>query len=341
MTDAGRERGPDEGGKPMITQKISLYEDRTDVSLTAYLWDDSAEIGLGLKRPAVLICPGGAYLSCADTEGEPVALRFAAMGYQAFVLRYSTYMKGKNPALNFGRKLSPQPETAHPVPVREIGRAMLLIRQHAGEWRVDADRVAVCGFSAGAHNAAMYATNWHRPVITEALGVEKEMLRPAAAILGYPLTDYLFMRDATAGNEFDRDFFANSVIAFLGTDSPTSEQLAAVSPARLVDENTPPMFIWATAADNMVPVTHSLLMAQALSANKIPYTLHIFEEGPHGLSTGTQASAASLMQISEEVQPWLPMAEKWLMKRFALRLPEMTAFERMMKESERTDNHAR
>lgn len=46
----------------MKTDLIRLYENREDVTLTCYLWDDSPELLNGKKRPAVLICPGGAYL---------------------------------------------------------------------------------------------------------------------------------------------------------------------------------------------------------------------------------------------------------------------------------------
>lgn len=316
----------------MKSEKLYFYEGRTDVSLTTYIWDKSFEIGADLKRPAILVCPGGAYINCSDREGEPVALRFAAMGYNTFVLRYSTYMQGEDGFPDMSKPLTPKPETIHPTPVREIGRAMLMLREHAEEWGIDPERIAVCGFSAGGHNAAMYATNWHREVVAGYLGVDRALLRPAAAILGYPLTDYVFMNTATEGNSFDKAFFANSNIAFLGAAEPTLEQLTDVSPARLVDEHTPPMFIWSTSSDELVPVTHSLLMAQALSAKKIPYTLHIFEQGQHGLSTGTQSSASSLTQISPEVDSWMNMADAWLKKRFALSLPEMTLFEKMMAE---------
>ena len=75
----------------MKTEKLCLYENRPDVTLTTYLIDDSRELMNGRKRPAILICPGGAYMFCSDREAEPVALRFMAMGYHAFVLRYSVY----------------------------------------------------------------------------------------------------------------------------------------------------------------------------------------------------------------------------------------------------------
>ena len=143
----------------MKTEKLYFYEGRTDVSLTAYLWEDSPDLGAGMRRPAVLVCPGGGYINCSDREGEPVALRFAAMGYHAFVLRYSTSMNGEGGFPDLRQPVTPKPETQHPAPVREIGMAMLAIRSRAAEWNVDADRIALCGFSAGGHNAAMYATN--------------------------------------------------------------------------------------------------------------------------------------------------------------------------------------
>ena len=79
----------------MYSEKIKLIEGRDDVTLTTYVLDDSPEMLNGKKRPAVIICPGGAYLNCSEREGEPVAMAFAMMGYHAFVLRYSTYTNAK------------------------------------------------------------------------------------------------------------------------------------------------------------------------------------------------------------------------------------------------------
>lgn len=313
----------------MKTEVIYLRPERTDVTLTTYIWE-KAEFPEGKKRPAILVCPGGGYFDCSYQEGAPIALRFAAMGYHAFVLTYSTYHKGHGMFPDPTKKIAPHPETAHPAPVLDIAMAFLKIRENAEAWQVDTDRIAVCGFSAGGHNAAMYATNWHRDFITKALGVDKALLRPAAAILGYPLTDYVYMKEAIEAGDADKGFFENSNTAFLGTDSPTLEQLISVSPARLVDEHTPPMFIWATAADGLVPPTHSLLMAQGLAKHHIPYTLHMFEEGDHGLSAGTQASAVALSGISPEVNDWMSMAEQWLLKRFALDLPPLNPWEAMI-----------
>lgn len=175
----------------MITEVFNLYEEREDVTLTTYVLADRGEMRAQGKRPAVLICPGGAYLALTDREGEPVALAFASMGYHAFVLRYSNYMEGKNYMPDIAKGLAFKENLIFPRHMREIGLAMLLISEHSNDWLVDVNRIAVCGFSAGGHNVAMYSVYWDKPIITDYLGVSKELLRPAAMILGYPLTDYV------------------------------------------------------------------------------------------------------------------------------------------------------
>lgn len=313
----------------MISEKIYLYGEECAVTLTTYRIHESGELSGQGPRPAVLVCPGGGYFNCSDREGEPVALQFNVRGYHAFVLRYSTYDEGKNNFPDLSADIVPNERTKHPAPVRDIAKAMLYIREHAKEWQVDMERIAVCGFSAGGHNSAMYGVYWNKPLLTDYFGVDAEALKPAALILGYPLTDYVFMEQAEK-KPMDERFFANSNIAFLGESSPSKEVLASVSPARLVSKDTPPAFLWATAGDNLVPVQHSLRMAHALADHKVPFEIHIFEEGDHGLSMATQASAVSGSQIQADAAQWTALAGKWLDKRFALDLPEKTPFEEMM-----------
>ena len=308
----------------MITEVIRLKEGRDDVTLTTYILQDSPDLLNGKARPAILICPGGGYFNCSDREAEPIALRFAGLGYHCFVLRYSAYCAGMSGFPDLSKEPTPKPENLHPAPMEDIGIAMRLICEHADEWHVDKDRIAVCGFSAGAHNAAMYATHWQELA---------DAPRPAAAILGYALTDYVFKHEYESRQDsFVTGFFRASDTVFLGTPEPSEELLDEVSPARHVTEKTPPCFLWATAADELVPVQHSLLMAQALSNAAVPFELHVFEEGQHGLALADQASASSRTQLNNDAAGWTDLAAKWLQKRFALPLPEMTDWERMLAE---------
>lgn len=296
----------------MKIETISLFADRPEVALTAYLVDAPQ------KRPAVLICPGGAYLACSDTEAEPVALRWAGLGYHAFVLRYSVY---GNPnqipakiacASNF------------PTPVRELGKAMLTIREHAAEWGVDADKIFLNGFSAGANNCALYSVYWHTPLVCGALGADKELLRPVAAVLSYGIYDYsalLAYWQACKASEPLR-ICSEMSQAMFGTKTPSAAQMAAASPALHVDGHTPPLFLWATCEDGLIPAQQTVLMAQALTRAHRPFEVHIYEHGDHGLSLADQTTAEVNEQRNEDVAGWVALAAKWLQKRFAFALPE-------------------
>lgn len=314
----------------MKTEVIHLYEERPEVTLTTYLLADSTETLNGGHRPAIIICPGGGYFNCCDREGEPIAMHFASMGYHTFVLRYSNYSGGNGlcqPDLSV--PVPPKPEVQHPAPMRDIAAAMLTIRANANEWLVDTNRIALCGFSAGAHNCAMYATNWHKPIISEFFGEDTEVFRPAAAILAYTISDYVYMKENPAKDPFLETFMDAIRVSLIGVPTADNETLKAVSPAHNVSEFTPPTFLWATAEDALIPVQHTLLMAQALADKKIPFELHVFEKGGHGLSEATQASASSLSSMNPDVAKWVSLCNAWLLKRFALDLPPLSVWETM------------
>lgn len=137
----------------MKTLEIAINE-KKKVKLTAFIQEAGGEYRNITKRPAVLITPGGGYMFCSDREAEPVALPYLAAGYDVFILRYSTGAEG-----------------AWPAPLDDYEDAMEYIKQHADEWNVMADKIAVIGFSAGGHLAGAAAT------------IAKH--KPAAAILGY------------------------------------------------------------------------------------------------------------------------------------------------------------
>lgn len=128
-----------------------------EATLDGYILDCDLMLGQQMLRPAVIVCPGGGYVYCSRAEGEPVAMSYAARGFHAFVLRYST-----------GR------DAADFAPLQEISWAIGYIRERAQEWNIDPEKIAVCGFSAGGHlalSSGLLAAN-----------------KPNAMILGYPAT---------------------------------------------------------------------------------------------------------------------------------------------------------
>jgi Esterase/lipase len=304
----------------MVYEVKKLYADREDVTLTSYVHSDSVEMLNGKKRGAVLICPGGGYLCCSDREAEPVALRFASMGYHTFVLRYSTYNEGKSGFPDVSNGLVVNEKSIYPNPMRDIAKAMLYIRDNAEEWLVDTDKIAICGFSAGAHNCAMYSVYWNDPVLTEYFNVSQEQLKPAAAILGYGPSDYILQKDLAL--KYQNPMFKRldelMYIAYTGVMEPDDEMRDKISPALHVSEITPPTFLWATAGDHIVSIQHTLNMANALSQKNVPLEVHIFERGEHGLSLANQTTANIADHIEPDVAKWVELAEQWLLKRFQL-----------------------
>jgi acetyl esterase/lipase len=139
----------------MKTETIKLSAGE-DVTITTYLLDSSNEMPNTQMRPAVLLCPGGAYNFCSAREAEPVAMAFLAEGYHVFILRYSLRKNAK-----------------FPQPLRDAEESLSLIRENAQEWGVDRDKIAACGFSAGGHLAACLGTMGR--------------MRPNALILIYPV----------------------------------------------------------------------------------------------------------------------------------------------------------
>lgn len=320
----------------MKVEDFELKLPDTSAQLKAYLLDDSDEMLQGNNRPGVIINPGGGYFSCSDKEAEPVALYFARQGYHAFVLRYSTYNDGELSMPDLSKKLPSKPSTEFPRQVRELGKAMIFVKDHAKEWHLDQDRVAVCGFSAGAHNAALYSSRYQDDMIADYLNADSEYLRPAACILGYAITDYVLMKNVMKEktNPMDVAFMAASNVAFFGEEEPSQSKLEDASPVDHVSDKIPPTFIWTTATDPLVNPINSIELAQKLASVNVPYELHIFGTGGHGMSLADQSSAGAKSDISDDVSQWAGLCEKWLTKLFYLPLPELSAFEQMKKNNE-------
>jgi acetyl esterase/lipase len=280
----------------MQLERIPLRDDRSEVHLLAYWLDDSPEFQAGRRRPMVIVCPGGGYRSTSDREAEPIALRFLAHGCHAAVLRYSV-------------------QTPLPAPILDLARAVLAVRQRARERFVDPDQIAVCGFSAGGHLAAALGVMWDKPELSATLGVAPEAIRPNALILCYAVIDLETVRghppvyDPATGRRLPDTGIVSSA---LGVPEPAPALLARYRLDEHVSPATPPTFIWHTAQDQVVPAANALRFAAALDANGVPYELHIFERGGHGLALADETTDTDGHLFNREAQPWVAMAVAWL-----------------------------
>ncbi len=314
----------------MIFEKIQIWPDCREVTLNAYVLKNSKEYKKNEKRPAIVICPGGAYLNTSDREAEPVALRFAALGYHAFVLKYTTYFNQNpdekissafeemNKGANIFDYLKLNPKAAYPQPLFDLAKAMTMIRRRAEDWCVDTNRITVCGFSAGAHLAANLGVHWQDGFLKEKLGVENTAIKPNALILGYPLLDYVIMKEELAkdNDEMKRGFWELSNKAVFADVKPTLEKMKTVSPLYHVTPQMPPTFIWHTADDPLVYVLNTVRFSMELTYNKIPFELHIFNSGPHGLSLCDETTASSEIEINPHCGAWVGLAVDWMKDTF-------------------------
>jgi len=176
----------------------------------------------------------------------------------------------------------------HPTQLHEAAAAMAYLREHADEYH----RVFVCGFSAGGHLAAMLGCLWHETP-------QGELARPTGMILCYPVI--------SSGVYAHHGSFEN----LTGGDTALAE---ALSLEKRVDKRTAPAFIWTTADDGAVPAMNSILMAQALAEKEIPYALHIFPQGAHGLSMAEELTAPTgcAAKVNGQVSQWFPLAIEWI-----------------------------
>lgn len=283
----------------MLIEKINLWKHKKDVNLTGYILENSKEFNKDKKRTTIIICPGGSYVFTSDREAEPVAMRFASKGYNTFVLRYST--------LNTG-------DSVFPEPLYDLAKSIKIVRENAEKWNIDRDNIVLCGFSAGGHLVASLGVHWHDDFLKEKLGCENEMLKPNGLILAYPFLDCKVMKEKI--EEFNDEYvvktFEKCNTAIFGTANPTDIQIEELTTVNYVSEKTPPTFIWHTAEDGLIYVENSLNFARALSRYKVPYDLHIFSKGQHGLSLCDETTARDEKQINEHCSKWVDLALTWL-----------------------------
>ncbi len=223
--------------------------------------------------PAVVVCPGGGYGGRAAHEGEPIARWLNTLGVAGLVLDY---------------RVAPY---KHPAPLGDAQRAIRLARARCAEFRVDPGRVGILGFSAGGHLAASAATIFDagKPDATDP--IDRQSCRPDALIACYPVI--------TLTGPFVEPGSMKNLVG----DPADAALRKFLSLQNRVTRLTPPAFLWHTSDDACVPVENSLLLASALGRHNVPFSLHVFHHGRHGLGLGEE---------SPDVAAWTQLCARWL-----------------------------
>lgn len=291
----------------MHYQELALREDGS-ACLDCFVQDPEISVGHRKTRPALIVCPGGAYLTLSRREGEPVALRFAGMGYQAFVCRYLTFIR---PPADVSKELHIQPHSHYPEQLIDLMRAVALVREHAQEWGIDPQRVYVAGFSAGAHLCGMLAENWDDPDVLARAGIAAEdaaLVRPDGVIMGYPMLNASPKLENRQPIPHEELF----IQALFGTKEPDPEMMDRVDLVRHVRPDMPRVFVWHTAEDRVVSPRDTVALVDRMLELGVPCELHLYQCGPHGQALCDATSAARTKELNAQASSWPAAAHAWM-----------------------------
>lgn len=230
-------------------------------------------------RPAMLVIAGGGYHVVSNREQEPIALKYMEQGFSAFVLDYSV-----------------KPLT-YPVSLIEACMAMIYIRENAKELKIDKEHVSAIGFSAGGHLLGSLSNMYNDKEVVSVLGEDRAKLaRPDAVVYSYPVITAFEHKHAGSFNNLT---------------GGKEEMYENLSIERRITSDSPPAFIWTTVNDEIVPSENSLLLALSYKKAGVPFELHVFENGRHGLSVCEEETA----WINEPVKKWIKLSITWLKQR--------------------------
>ena len=207
---------------------------------------------------AVVVCPGGGYGAHAmNHEGVQIADWLNGHGITALVLKYRL-----------------GPKYNHPVELGDAQRALRYVRAKATELKVDPKHVGILGFSAGGHLASTAGTHFDLGMKEAKDPIDEQSCRPDFMVLLYPVISF--------SEKFTHTGSRNNLLG----KNPDPKLIELLSNEKQVTKDTPPTFLVHTSEDRGVPPENSVAFYVALSKNKVPAELHIYEKGNHGLGMG-------------------------------------------------------
>ena len=225
---------------------------------------------------AIVICPGGGYGGLASHEGATYAQFLQQQGINGFVLKYRLGSAGYR----------------HPIMLGDAARALRTVRANAKQWKIDPDKIGIMGSSAGGHLASTLLTHFDAGNPQANDPIDRISSRPSLGILCYPVI--------TLGEFTHRGSKRN----LLG-DKPAAELVELLSNEKQVTGNTPPTFLWHTVQDKAVPVENSLQFATALRKAGVPFALHVYQKGRHGIGLADKPPFKNIHPWAKDLVFWL------------------------------------
>ena len=223
-----------------------------------------------------MVCPGGGYGGLAPHEGRDYALWLNDHGVTAFVLKYRLGSGGYR----------------HPAMLNDAARALRMVRARAADWKIDPRRVGIMGSSAGGHLASTLLTHFDAGNPDGEDPIERQSSRPDIGILCYPVI--------TMGERTHQGSKNN----LLGKD-PSPELVNLLSNELQATKETAPCFLFHTYEDTAVPVENSLAFAAALRKAGVPFDLHVYQKGRHGIGLGDKPPFTHVHLWANDLLFWL------------------------------------
>ncbi len=204
------------------------------------------------KRPALIICPGGAYEFVSfQNEGTPIQMVAEQKGYVTFMIRY---------------RVAPR---RYPDPQMDLLDSIRYVRENAAKYQVDPNRIGIVGFSAGGHLCASSAA------LADTLLPEG---KPNAVALGYPVISF----EKGVAHE-------GSVLALLGKDDEAMRRELSVE--NLITADYPPTFAWTCLDDDCVPPENTKRLEAKLKETGVMHECCYYPTGGHGCGLAYDHSA--------------------------------------------------
>ncbi len=224
------------------------------------------------KHSCFIVCPGGGYEFLAEPEGNPIAHQLNIMGFSALVLNY---------------RIAPYHS---PAMIADVTRAVRYARYHADKLNISPEHIGIIGFSAGGHAAITALEHFDEGAVCGD-EIDSMSARPDIGVLCYPVVS---LGETT---------HKGTCINFAGDRINDPDFIKKYSGECSVRADMPPVFVWHDIDDPTVPVRNSVDLAKALTEASIPYELHIFPSGKHGISLARHISGAG---------QWIRLLGVWL-----------------------------
>ena len=174
----------------------------------------------------------------------------------------------------------------------DAARALRTVRANAKQWKIDPVKIGIMGSSAGGHLASTLLTHFDAGNPQASDPIDRISSRPSLGVLCYPVI--------TLGEFTHRGSKRN----LLG-DKPAAELVELLSNEKQVTGNTPPTFLWHTVQDKAVPVENSLQFATALRKAGVPFALHVYQKGRHGIGLADKPPFKNIHPWAKDLVFWL------------------------------------